>query len=206
MSHELYIFGSVVRGEVSATSDVDVLVVPLGGQPRESYPPGWSVYSAGLIASYYRLGRLFAWHLHREARCLFPAGADNLLARLGPPAPYATARADVADLAAILAEAVAAVRGGTNSLVYELGVVHTALRDVAMSASWALLGEPDFSRESPYRLPVPCPLPRGAYRAATLARHQSTRGAAARIDLDSVAAAVLAAPLSGWVEQIRSQL
>lgn len=41
--HDLYIFGSVARGEMSPTSDIDVLVIPLGNEPSQ-YPNAWSVY------------------------------------------------------------------------------------------------------------------------------------------------------------------
>lgn len=206
MNHEVYIFGSVVRGDISPTSDVDVLVVPMGGQSRESYPSAWSVYSPELITSYYQLGRLFAWHLHLEARCLFSPTTDNLLARLGEPTPYTTAGTDVDDLEEILIEALTEIRLGTNSPLFELGVVYTAIRDIAMSASWKLLGVPNFSRDAPYSLPVACPLPRHAYRSAMLARHSSTRGVAALVDVEAVASAVLTAPVTSWVHQIRSQL
>ncbi len=69
MSHEIYIFGSAVRGEISRTSDIDVLVIPMKGE-RTEYPTSWSVYSPEIIESYFRDGRLFAWHLHLEAKGL----------------------------------------------------------------------------------------------------------------------------------------
>ena len=139
MNHEIYIFGSVARGEVSSTSDVDVLVIPRGPGPQESYPAAWSVYSTTTVESYYRQGRLFAWHLHLEAKCVFAPGGANFLDSIGPPAPYATYREDISDLEAIMGEALAQIRNGTNSLIYELGLVHTAIRDIAMSASWRTL-------------------------------------------------------------------
>jgi hypothetical protein len=206
VKHELYIFGSITRGEVSLTSDVDILVIPLGPQRRESYPDQWSVYSAQVVESYYRLGRLFAWHLHLEAKCLYSPTADNLLSRLGPPAPYTTYREDIDDLESIMNEALSEIRRGTNSLVYELGIVHTAVRDIAMSASWKLLGVPTFSRNSPYLLSLDCPLPQDVYHAAMLARHNSTRGAETPVDADATATALLAAPLTEWVAHIRSKL
>lgn len=206
MKHELYIFGSITRGEVSLTSDVDILVIPLGSQRRENYPDKWSVYSAEVVESHYQLGRLFAWHLHLEARCLYSPTSDNLLSRLGPPAPYTTYREDIDDLESIMNEALAEIRGGTNSLIYELGLVHTAVRDIAMSASWKLLGVPTFSRNSPYQLPLACPLSEDVYHAAMLARHNSTRGADAAVDVDATAKALLAAPLTQWVSNIRSKL
>ncbi len=203
MNHEIYIFGSVPRGEVSPTSDVDILVIPLGQQQRENYPDNWSVYSVEIMESYYRLGRLFAWHLHLEAKCLFSPTSDNTLARLCQPAPYATYREDIEDLETILKEALSEIRGGTDSLIFELGIVHTAIRDIAMSASGKLLGLPNFSRDSPFMLPIECPLSKDVYQAAMLARHSSTRGATFQIDSQAIARELLAAPLLGWVSKIK---
>jgi Nucleotidyltransferase domain len=206
MSHEIYIFGSATRGEVSSTSDVDVLVIPRGSEPRENFPAAWSVYSTQTVESYYRTGRLFGWHLHLEAKCIFSHERRNFLDSLGPPAPYTTYRDDVSDLEAILAESLTQIRNGTNSLVYELGLVYTAVRDIAMSASWRMLAAPDFSREAPFRLPLAFPLSKVDYQVAMLARHSSTRGSDVEIDADSAAGAVLAAPLIRWVDEIRRLL
>src|SRR4051812_27000291 len=104
MNHEIYIFGSIIRGEVSTTSDVDVLVIPLGPQRREAYPDTWSVYSVEIVKSYHELGRLMAWHLYLESKCVYSPTKDNLISRLGPPASYTTYREDIDELEAILNE------------------------------------------------------------------------------------------------------
>jgi hypothetical protein len=50
------------------------------------------------------------------------------------------------------------------------------------------------------------PLSKPVYQAAMLARHNSTRGAHLQIDAETIAQEVLAAPLSGWVDNIRKLL
>ena len=107
---------------------------------------------------------------------------------------------------AILAESLTQIRKGTISLVYELGLIYTAVRDIAMSASWRMLPAPDFSREAPFRLPAAFPLSKVDYQTAMLARHRSTRGSEVEIDAESAARAVLAAPLIPWVDEIRRML
>lgn len=206
MNHELYIFGSIIRGEVTLTSDVDVLVIPLDQQARESYPPSWSIYSFETLKDYYKQGRLFAWHLHREARCLYSPLQTNLLAQIGEPAPYSTDREDVDDLYDILIDALSELRNGTESPIYEIGIVHAAVRDIAMSASWKIIGFPCFSRESPYHIPVDFPLSKETYHAAMLARHHSTRGVKIPINPITIANEILAAPLEKWVNEVRSYL
>ena len=202
MKHEIYIFGSAVRGEVSPTSDIDVLVIPTEGS-RTDYPTSWSVYSPEIIESYFRAGRLFAWHLHLEAQRIFPLDGVSFLARLGAPAPYASAQSDIADLESILKSALLEIRAGTNSLIYELGIAYTAIRDIAMAASWTLLETPSFSRYTPYALPTACPLPIDTYRGAMLARHRSTRGTAYPFDSGAVAAQLIEVPILEWVGDLR---
>ena len=50
MNHDIYLFGSAVRGEVDETSDADVLVVPFGPK-SDRYPDEWSVYSPQVLDS-----------------------------------------------------------------------------------------------------------------------------------------------------------
>ena len=97
MSHELYIFGSICRGEISPTSDVDVLVVPFSDD-RSYFPSNWSIYTPELLREYFSQGRLFAWHLHLEARNIFTSNVQPYLTVLGEPAPYSTMRSDIDDL------------------------------------------------------------------------------------------------------------
>lgn len=202
MTHDLYIFGSAVRGEVSSSSDIDVLAIPLASDQRD-YPNSWSVYSPETIESYFRAGRLFAWHLHLEAKCIFSAAPIPYLSSLGAPAPYSSAKEDIDDLAEILWQSLLEIRSETNNLIYELGIAYTAIRDISMSASWSLMDSPCFSRNAPYIIPIPCPISVDAYQGAMLARHCSTRGSEHEIDAERVAKELLAAPLHSWVEDIR---
>ncbi|MDO9310727.1 MAG: nucleotidyltransferase domain-containing protein [Nitrosomonas sp.] len=203
MNHEIYVFGSIGRGEACPTSDVDILVLPLTDD-RSQFPAGWSIYSPELVQEYFLQGRLFAWHLHLEAQCIFSPNDTPFLDTLGAPGPYATMTKDIDDLEQLLEEAIRELESGTNSMVYELGIVYTAIRDIAMSASWALLGAPCFSRSAPYKLPIPCPLPLTAYETAMLARHSSTRGIEVHSNLERAAQEIIQAPLRQWIESLRA--
>jgi hypothetical protein len=205
MTHDLYIFGSAVRGEVSSSSDIDVLAIPLGSGERE-YPNNWSVYAPETIESYFRAGRLFAWHLHLEAKCIYSSNPGSYLSSLGVPAPYSSARKDIDDLADMLRQALLEIQHKTNSLIYELGIAYTAIRDIAMAASWSLMDRPCFSRSAPHLLPIPCPISVEAYKGAMLARHSSTRGSEHEIDAERIAKELLAAPFSSWVKDIQTTI
>jgi hypothetical protein len=204
MSPELYIFGSAVRGEASADSDIDVLVIPAPGQTRDDFPPNWSVYRSETLKRYFAGGRLFAWHLYLEARNVYCATGTPLLQSLGPPMPYRTAREDIDQLEALLKDACRELARGSASLVYELGLAYTALRDIAMSASWGMLGRPCFSRRAPYLLSTACPLPEGVYKVMMSARHASTRGAPLPDTPESAVQALLEAPLEAWIHSLKA--
>lgn len=206
MSHDIFVFGSLVRGEVSKTSDCDVLVIPVDGAHRDAYPASWSVYQRPTMKRYFDDGRLFAWHLHLEAQCLFSAGSENWLQVIGPPAPYRMAKGDVDSLTEILETSLCELRDGSNSPIYELGICYTALRDIAMSASWRLMGHPNFSRNAPFMLPVPVPLSRDTYARAMDARHYSTRGGATPDAVGETVKAMLDAPLTVWARTIGDSL
>ena len=80
MTHEIYIFGSMARGEVSPSSDTDVLVIQ-DSSDQNSFPPSWSVYSMKTIETYFAAGRLFAWHLHLEAVRVYPRSGAGFRAK-----------------------------------------------------------------------------------------------------------------------------
>ena len=204
MTHEIYIFGSMTRGEVSSSSDADVLVIQDNSEP-DSFPPSWSVYSKKTIEAYYAAGRLFAWHLHLEAVRIYPRSGSGFLALLGEPAPYSSLAEDLADLLLLLENSMVELRNDSPSPIYELGLAYTAIRDIAMAASWSMLAKPSFSRYAPYELPVRCPLPLAVYETAMRARHASTRGTAEPSDYDLAANHLKASPILEWAESVRSK-
>ncbi|AZC37059.1 nucleotidyltransferase domain-containing protein [Pseudomonas chlororaphis] len=203
MNHDIFIFGSTVRGEVGASSDIDVLVIPVNTVSPEVYPASWSIYSRETIRSYYEEGRLFAWHLHLESRCIYSASSEHWLETLGCPAAYRSAREDVASLTALLCDSLFELQSGTESVIYELGICYTALRDIAMSASWHLTGRPCFSRYAPFMLPgAQIPIGLEVYEQAMMARHFSTRGSAQPRAPEDAIAAFIKAPLLEWAQTL----
>ena len=202
MKHEIYVFGSICRGESCPTSDVDVLVLPFNDD-RSNFPTSWSIYAPELVREYFTQGRLFAWHLHLEAKCLFSPYEIPFLSVLGSPAPYTTMSKDIDELEELLQETIHELESGTRNVVYELGITYTAIRDLAMSASWAWLGAPCFSSNAPYQLPKPCPLKIATYKQAMLARHSSTRGTEIGTDLDRAVDEIIRAPFAQWIASLR---
>src|SRR5207302_7053674 len=106
----------------------------------------------------------------------------------------------------LLTDSLKELSTNTPNMVYELGIVHTCLRDIAMSASWHLLERPTFSQMAPYALPIDFPLTVADYKAMMLARHASTRGVEAPPAQESLRGRVLSAPFIEWAVQIKDRI
>ena len=63
----VYAFGSICRGDVSLTSDIDLLAVVDGYDPRFD-PNVFSIYSYNRIEELWAEGNPFAWHLAKESK------------------------------------------------------------------------------------------------------------------------------------------
>ena len=203
MNHEIYVFGSIVRGEIGKTSDVDVLVLPLGNQLKSAYPRGWTFYTEKSLRKMHEEGRLFSWHLFLESQCIYTPRAKPLLAELGEPSFYNRAAKDIEELGDLLDESLDELTEGTESQIYEIGIIHTCLRDIAMSASWHMLQSPCFSVDAPYYIPLSFPLPKGIYQSTIMARHASTRGTELEIDADGIARTLIDASLPKWASSVK---
>lgn len=206
MSFEIYLFGSITRGEISPSSDVDILVVPTSDFESHSFPSGWSIYSRETIRDYFISGRLFAWHLHLHAMPVYCSSGKAWLDSLGRPNPYQTCREDILDLRDLLEHSIKEIRNDSPNLVYEFGLVYTALRDIAMSASQRLTGQHNFSRYAPYQMPDICPLGRPLYEVTMAARHASTRGASAPVLDNALRDELLECDLESWVNSILNSI
>lgn len=173
---EFYIFGSVCRGEPDEGSDVDVLVVAENGRAHLNLPAAWSCYGRNRLRILFRRGTLFAWHLYLESVQLWPLGPGGYLKKIGPPKPYTGAIREITDLQHILLDASKELLGGTQSPVYEFGLLALACRDAAMAASSTLVGQFDFSRYAPLHLPARFPLSKAQFDYLLKCRRASTRG------------------------------
>lgn len=206
MKGDIYIFGSTVRGEVEKDSDIDVLVIPSSETERESFPNSWSVYSQNTIRNYFEQGRLFAWHLYLEAKCVYSSEENSFMANLGTPKSYITFDEDIANLEILLEEALVELQKNSPNLIYELGIIYTALRDIAMVASSRLLKKPNFSRNSPYKLPITFPIPMDIYQGMMQARLISTRDMTCTVDFEKLRNIVISLPIKKWVDSVKDSL
>lgn len=175
----IYAFGSICRGDVSLTSDVDLLAIVDGHDARFD-PNQYSIYSYGRILELWTEGNPFAWHLSLEAKLLFSSDRYDYLDSLGHPKPYRKHVEDCEKFFALLREARASIAHGNDSRVFDLSTAFLAIRNFATCYSLGHLKVPDFSRNSALRLGVDSlAIPLQAYATLERARILSTRAVGA---------------------------
>jgi len=174
---ELYAFGSIVRGEIDALSDVDILAIITDSSiVNIEFRSDWSVYSKDNIASYFRDGKLFAWHLYLESKCIFSDADTDFLMSLGRPNDYTESKDDIAGFIEMIKDCFVSIENKDSSLIYEIGLLAVCIRDIAMCASWSLCDKPVFSRVAPFLLPINSPVSLVLYNEMYKARFSNTRG------------------------------
>jgi hypothetical protein len=205
MSYDLYIFGSAVRGEVEKNSDIDVLVVVDNAQRASMYPVTWSVYTKESIKRYFSEGRLFAWHLYLDAKCIHHGDSKPFIEGLGEPSKFRNLSEDFCSLRDLINCSLNEIKT-TKSEIFEIGLIYTALRDIAMLASTKLHDRPCFSRYSPYKLSIELPIPKDLYELMIEARLTSTRGVEFTGDTNELTKMLASAGIMSWVEELEKRL
>jgi predicted nucleotidyltransferase len=147
----IYGFGSICRGEVDLASDIDLLAIVEGRDPRFD-PDTFSIYGYDRIKAIWQEGSPFAWHLSLEARLLHASDERDFLRDLGRPERYLRSDVDCAKFRSIFSAAYTAIKEGSPSRVFELSSIFLAVRNIATCYSLGVLERPDFSRRSALRL------------------------------------------------------
>jgi len=171
----IYAFGSVCRGDVLPGSDIDLLAVVQGHDPRFS-PDDYSIYSYERIREIWEDGNPFAWHLAIESKLLYSSDGSDFLKSLGKPMAYRNCLQDCEKFFALFREARASFESQAESKVFDLSMVFLAIRNFATCFSLGTLDKPDFSRSSALRLGEhSLSIPRDAYKVLERSRILCTR-------------------------------
>lgn len=147
----LYAFGSICRGDVNPSSDVDLLAVVDGFDERFD-PNVYSIYSYQRVREIWSEGNPFAWHLATESKLLFSTDGSDLFWSLGNPSCYRACRQDCDKFYQLFADARASFMQNDASKVFDLSMVFLGIRNFATCFSLGCLEKPDFSRHSALRL------------------------------------------------------
>ena len=93
MSLHLYAFGSICRGEIDTSSDIDLLACLF--EPNPSIDPSkFSIYTYDRIKQMWKEGNPFSWHLHLESNLIYSSDGVNFLEELREPSKYNAVTSD----------------------------------------------------------------------------------------------------------------
>lgn len=174
MSTHLYAFGSICRGEIDASSDIDLLAC-LSTQAAGIDRKRFSVYSHDRIRELWLSGNPFAWHLHLESRLLYSSDGLDFLIDLGRPGTYLDTASDCEKFRRLFSESLAAIKEATNSPIFNISCMFLATRNFATCFSLGQ-GTPTFSRYSPLQIKRRLPIAKDDFEIYARARILSTRG------------------------------
>ena len=199
----IYAFGSICRGDISIDSDIDLLALVEGRNPRLN-PDKFSIYSYERISELWALGNAFAWHLALESKLIHSGDGRDFLKRLGTPSEYTDVAQDCRRFREIFDTALLSVQSDTPSIVFELSTLFLAIRNIATCYSLALLPSPRFGRDSARQLgPRSIPISDAVYSMLMRARLLSTRGLGD--DIADVDKSTLVGQLEGcrlWINEL----
>jgi hypothetical protein len=147
----VYVYGSVCRGDVKPGSDVDLLAIVDGPDPRFDQSV-YSVYPYSQLKDLWAEGNPFAWHLALESRMVYADDGANFIFELGRPGRYANWKADSEKFYQLFVEAAGVLAVRRDTTVFELAAVFLAVRNLAICYSLHVSDSPDFSRRSFERL------------------------------------------------------
>jgi hypothetical protein len=151
MSHHIYIFGSICRGDIFTDSDIDLLAVVDGVDSRFD-PNVFSIYSQSRLAQIWSDGNPFAWHLWKESRLVFSCDGSDVLKELGKPSRYRTAAADCEKFHRLFQDAFGSFNASRHTTVFDLSAMFLAIRNFATCYLLGVLGRACFSRDSALRM------------------------------------------------------
>jgi hypothetical protein len=205
MTIHFYAFGSICRGEVDRSSDVDLLACIT--EPKNDIDTDkFSVYQHDRLSSLWSEGNPFAWHLHLESRLLFSSDGVDFIASLGVPACYMAGIEDCQKFARLFSDSYTQLLKTTVNATFNLSCMFLAMRNLATCYSlWR--GNPIFSRRSPLLIDTPLKVNEDVFSVLTRARVLSTRGIGDALTDKEVMLVLGAVPIiQAWVSKLVTEV
>ena len=205
IAKHFYAFGSICRGELDRSSDVDLLACVTGAS-ADVDTEKFSVYQHDRLRELWTEGNPFAWHLHLESRLLFASDGVDFLAALGPPAAYRAGVADCEKFAQLFLDSLSQLSETQVSATFNLSCIFLAARNFATCYSLSH-GRPIFSRRSPLMIETPLSISEEAFSVLSRARVLSTRGLGEVLSGEDVMLAAEAAPsIQSWMTRLLDEV
>lgn len=171
----VYLYGSLVRGEMDAHSDVDMLCI-YEEPDSESIPPYMQKYSVQELAQIFKKGDLFAYHLHTESQLVFASDGNDIIRSIGSPGLYANWETELSSFIELALYSLDGIKESSGS-VFSKGILYMSLRDIAMIYAHVKMEAMDFSKYAPYHIDIPFNVSIETYESLRFCRLSSTRGA-----------------------------
>ncbi len=143
----IYAFGSICRGEVDQSSDIDLLVC-IENDNLSINKDQFSIYKYPRIKELWQEGNPFSWHLDLESKIIFSSDNSDFIKSLGIPSPYIKKIEDCAKFRALFQQSFDALVNTKTSKIFNLSCMFLATRNFATCYSLGN-GKPIFSRKSP---------------------------------------------------------
>lgn len=196
-----YAFGSICRGELDSSSDLDILVCSEDGNPdlpKEKY----SLYKYSRLKELWAEGNPFAWHLYLESTLIFSSDGDNFLQSLKKPAPYCNAKKDCLKFYNLFTDSFESLTKSKTNAVFNISCMFLGARNFATCHSLAS-NKPVFSRYSPFLIVDKLNIEESVFNTLLKARILSTRGIGDNITQDEMTIVLENAPaIQKWMETI----
>jgi len=157
---EVWLYGSVARGDADRFSDVDLLVVADQVNPMEQvaedvgYPVGSSisVYSWKEVEAMASYGSIFLHHIGTEGRCLRASThhPKRFLYLLSTLPPYQSAGRDMRSFQATFRDVLSSLTDG-GWPDFEFQILGAMVRHAAILGAYCA-GSPSYGRETPFQV------------------------------------------------------
>jgi len=170
----IYTFGSLVRGEIDAESDIDILCI-CDSTDRGKLPAYIQKYSKNDYLKIHTEGDLFSHHLYKESCLIHSSDGADFIQSIGRPGPYIDWNSDLLSFIEIARYSLDSINRESHS-VFSKGLLYMTLRDMAMIYSHVEMHVSDFSKYVPYNIDIPLDISRSIYENLRLCRLSSTRG------------------------------
>lgn len=172
----IYAFGSICRGEVDISSDIDMLAIVDGYDSRFN-PINYSIYSYERINELWKQGNPFAWHLFLESKLVYSEDDIDYLQSIGEPSEYKLGIVDCEKFRQIFLSAKYSIEDSDLTEIFDLSTVFLSVRNFATCYSLHSGISPDFSRNSARNLGAKSiPIDMTTYKLFERARVLCTRG------------------------------
>ena len=199
----IYAFGSVCRGEIDVSSDIDMLAI-VDGKDTRFNPSDYSIYSYSRILELWQHGNPFAWHLYWEAKLIYSSDQVDHLKNIGEPSEYINGYSDCKKFYEIFLSAKKSIETSWLTETFDLSSIFLGVRNFATCFSLHAGYQPNFSRNSARHLgKYSMAIDKNIYSIFERARVLCTRGVGELLTTAEISKAkITLSDIDSWMSQI----